>query len=485
MDDKQRRRIHPLWWTAVLFTTVVALVAACLMVFMGAFRRFVPVTLLADRTGLVMEVGAKVKLFDVEVGRVGSSAGGKDATSLKLEIEPDQIGHIPANVQAEIKATTVFGAKYVALTYPDHPSPKQLAAGAILRARNVSTEVNTVFENVVNLLNHIDVFKLNSTLNALADGLGGQGERIGEAITDANQVLLAINPRMDTVANDWRSFNAFNKAYGAAAQDILAALNAASTTSVNITDHAQDLDTLLLNAIGLSNSALSLLSPDYVKDLVQSVNGLEPTTKLLMKYNPELTCTLVGAKIYVDEAYKTIGGNGRTLVSDSALLFGGDPYKFPENLPIVGARGGPGGKPGCGSLPDITKNLPAPFLVTDTGWGTGMDVRPNPGIGFPGWTNYFPVTRGQPEPPKIANIQGGPAPGPIPYPGAPPYGAPLYAPDGTPQYPGLPSALPPGAPREPGPRPGQEPFIVPSPASVPPTPLPPPPPGPEGYQPSP
>ena len=36
------------------------------------------------------------------------------------------------------------------------------------------------------------------------------------------------------------------------------------------------------------------------------------------------------------------------------------------------------------------------YLVTDTGFGTGLDVRPNPGIGFPGIANYFPVTKGDP-----------------------------------------------------------------------------------------
>ncbi|GFG87932.1 hypothetical protein MALGJ_46080 [Mycolicibacter algericus] len=76
-------------------------------------------------------------------------------------------------------------------------------------------------------------------------------------------------------------------------------------------------------------------------------------------------------------------------------------------------------------------------LITDTGWGTGMDIRPNPGIGFPGWSNYLPVTRGAPEPPSIRDF-GGPAPGPIPYPDAPPYGASLYGPDGTPLYPDVP-----------------------------------------------
>ncbi len=164
----------------------------------------------------------------------------------------------------------------------------------------------------------------------------------------------------------------------------------------------------------------------------------------------------MGAKTLLDTGgYDIPGGNGRTLVLDTGLSLGDDPYHYPDNLPVIGAKGGPGGKPGCGSLPDVAKNWPVRNLVTNTGFGTGMDWRPNPGIGFPAWANYLPVTRAVPEPPSIRNLFGGPAPGPIPYPGAPPYGAPMYAPDGTPLWPGLPPAPPPMAPRDPGPTPGR------------------------------
>ena len=57
-----------------------------------------------------------------------------------------------------------------------------------------------------------------------------------------------------------------------------------------------------------------------------------------------------------------------------ATVFGGlagvvggapNPYTFPENLPRVNSRGGPGGAPGCWQK--ITHDLwPAPELVMDT-----------------------------------------------------------------------------------------------------------------------
>ncbi|MCX2934001.1 MCE family protein [Mycobacterium sp. CVI_P3] len=445
----------------MMFVVIIAIVVICVALFVGAFNSNVPVTLASERSGLVMESGAKVKLRGVEVGRVAGIDGGAQPVSLKLEIFPDQVRYIPANVEAEIRATTAFGAKYVDLVYPDDPSPKRLAAGEVLRARNVSTEVNTVFENLVGVLQQIDVAKLNATLTALADGVRGQGQRIGEATTAANQVLLALNPRMDTVAQDWRSFKGFTDAYSVAAQDILATLNAASTTSATITSHSSDLDALLLNAIGFSTGATNLLGSNK-DNLVQGVNGLAPTTELLLKYNPEYTCLLQGAKFFLDHGgYDQIGGNGKSIILDAALLLGDDPYRYPDNLPIVAAKGGPGGKPGCGSLPDVRKNFPVRKLITNTGWGTGLDWRPNPGIGHPWWVDYFPVTRAVPEPPSVRGA-GPPAIGPVPYPGAPPYGAPLYGPGGVPLYSGLP--LPPDTGPSPPPADGSPPPSAPPPS---------------------
>jgi phospholipid/cholesterol/gamma-HCH transport system substrate-binding protein len=443
------QRVHPLWWTAVLVITVVGLISLSIALFAGKLTPSVPVTLTSDRAGLVMNTGAKVKMRGVEVGRVGTITGQGPGVKLQLDIDPDQIKYIPANVGAQIKATTAFGTKYVDLVYPDNPSVKRLASGQLLQSRNVSTEVNTVFQDLVDVLHQIDPQKLNAVLAALAEGVRGQGQRIGEATTAATEVLAAYNDRMDTVQQDWRSFKAFNDAYNGAANNIVSTLDAATTTSATIVSHESDLNALLLNAIGLSHSGINLIGPNAA-NLVSSINGLQPTTDLLMKYNPEYTCLLTGAQYFIDHGGRaTRGGNGYSFVIDSGLLFGKDPYRYPDNLPIVAAKGGPGGKPSCGSLPDVSKNFPVRQLVTNIGWGTGVDIRPNPGIGHPWFANYFPATRAVPEFPYVLGI-GPPAIGPVPYPGAPPYGAPLYGPDGTPLYPPPPGA-PPAPPAPPAP----------------------------------
>jgi phospholipid/cholesterol/gamma-HCH transport system substrate-binding protein len=440
------RYLHPAWWSLILVTVITGLVMVTAGFFSGTFRTFVPVTLTSDRSGLVMESGGKVKMRGVEVGRVASISAGSQTVSVQLEIYPDQIRYIPANVQAQIRATTAFGAKYVDLTSPDTPSRARLAAGAQLVSRNVSTEVNTVFQNLVDVLHQVDPPKLNSVLTALSDGVRGQGQRIGEATTAANDVLLALNPRSETMRRDWRSFGQFSKTYAAAAQDILHTLAAASTTSQSITSRKSQLNALLLNTIGFADAGIRLIGPSH-NNFIDAINTLAPTTDLLMKYNPEYTCLLQGAKRFYDQGSQSIGGNGRTVILDAGILWGNDPFVYPDNLPVVAGKGGPGGKPGCGSLPDVSKQWPVRALVTNTGWGTGLDIRPNPGIGHPWFGNYFKVTKGTPEPPRYFG-DGPPAPGPIPYPGAPPYGAPLYGPGGVPLWPGVPPAP---APSDPGP----------------------------------
>ena len=433
------QRIATKWWPLFLLVAVAALVFVTATSFNGTFRSSVPVTLTSDRSGLVLETGAKVKLRGVDVGRVSGIEGGQGDARLQLDIDTDQIKFIPANVGAQINVTTVFGAKFVDLVYPEHPLSERLVAGSVLHAANVTTEVNTVFQNVVDLLKMIDPMKLNAVLTAVADAVRGRGERIGQATTALNEVLTALNARNDIFREDIRSLKSLSETYSAAAQDIVSILDSASTVSTTVVNHQSDLDNLLLNTVGFTRSGTALLGSSK-DNLVTAINSLEPTVKLLETYSPTYTCTLQGAKWVVDHGDGIFGGDGRSFVVDVALLPGNDPYVFPDNLPIVAAKGGPGGKPGCGSLPDVSKNFPVRQLITNTGWGTGLDIRPNPGIGHPCWGDYFPITRAVPERPSVRQCLPGPAPGPEPYPGAPPYGAALYGPGGEPLWPGIPPA---------------------------------------------
>ncbi|WP_042907804.1 MlaD family protein, partial [Mycobacterium avium] len=81
--------------------------------FRGNFTPKTSLTMLASRAGLVMDPGSKVTYNGVEIGRVGTISetvrDGKPAAKFTLEVYPRYLKLIPSNVNADIKATTVFG----------------------------------------------------------------------------------------------------------------------------------------------------------------------------------------------------------------------------------------------------------------------------------------------------------------------------------------------------------------------------------------
>ena len=94
----------------------------------GDFTAKTQLTMLSDRAGLVMDPGTKVTYNGVQIGRVATisetNRDGKPAAKFVLDVYPRYLSLIPANVHADIRATTVFGGKYVSLTTPANPSPQ-------------------------------------------------------------------------------------------------------------------------------------------------------------------------------------------------------------------------------------------------------------------------------------------------------------------------------------------------------------------------
>src|SRR6516165_12196990 len=124
-------RVPPYKTAALVFLVVAALVLAFVWLqFRGRLTPKTPLTMLAPRAGLVMDPGAKVTYNGVEIGRVKSISeiqrDGVPAAKFVLDVNPRYIRLIPANVDANVKATTVFGNKYVALTSPKHPAPQRI-----------------------------------------------------------------------------------------------------------------------------------------------------------------------------------------------------------------------------------------------------------------------------------------------------------------------------------------------------------------------
>ena len=107
--------------------------------FRGGFGPTVPVTVVSERAGLVMNPEAKVKMRGVQVGQVESIETRPDGKAvLHLAMDPDALKDIPSNVAVDITSSTVFGAKFVELVAPPDPSSTAVGEGRSRSTPNTS-----------------------------------------------------------------------------------------------------------------------------------------------------------------------------------------------------------------------------------------------------------------------------------------------------------------------------------------------------------
>ena len=342
--------------------TVVALaaiVALAVGLFQDSFRKTVAVTVITDRAGLVMYPNAKVKLNGAPVGKVASIEPLPDGRAeLRLAIDPAAVPAIPANVGAEITSSTVFGSKFVELVPPDVPSPADLAAGTVIQGRGVTVEFNTVFEQLVEVLAKVEPVKLNQTLGALAKSLDGRGEKLGQGLVDLDSALATINPSLENLNHALAVSPEVFRAFGDAAPDLLATVDNVTRISATVVDQQDNLDSLLISAIGLADLGTEVLSANR-QPLADVVHLLVPTTDLTNEYNSALTCGIGGLVPLATGPGIPLPG----AVLLQSFFLGRERYRYPGNLPKVAAKGGPQ----CTDLPNVPFERRTPFVVTDIG----------------------------------------------------------------------------------------------------------------------
>jgi phospholipid/cholesterol/gamma-HCH transport system substrate-binding protein len=350
----------------VVFAIVVALVWTQ---FRGGFADPERLTLISSRSGLSMDTGSKVTYNGVEIGRVvdiqAVDQDGQPAAKVSLDVNRQFVPLIPKNVDAEIKATTVFGNKYIAFSSPKDPDPQRITSKDQIVSKGVTTEFNTLFETVVSVAKQVDPVKLNQTLTATAQALDGLGERFGQSIENGNVILDDVNAYMPRLREDNQRLADLADVYADAAPDLFDGLNNLATTAKTLNEQQSNIDKALIASVGFGNTGGDIFERGGPY-LVRGAKDLVPTSALLDEYSPMLFCTIRNYHDVEPKISSSLGGNGYSLRTHSEILFPGNPYVYPDNLPRVNAHGGPEGRPGCWQ--PVTRDLwPMPYLVMDTG----------------------------------------------------------------------------------------------------------------------
>ena len=345
---------------ALTVLALFAVVVVAVGLFQDSFTKTVPVTVIADRAGLVMYPNAKVKINGAPVGKVASIEPLPDGgAALHLALDPGSVDVIPANVGAEITSSTVFGSKFVELVAPSQPSPAALRAGTVIQGSdNVTVELNTVFEKLVSVLSAVEPAKLNQTLGALSKSLDGRGDAFGQTLVDLDSALSALNQALDSLN---RALEISQRVFGAfadASPDLLTTIDNTTRISDTVIEAQDSLDALLISAIGLADIGTDVLTENR-GPLTDVAHLLVPTTDLTNQYNPALTCGIAGLLPLAKGPGLPVPG----AVLLQWFFLGLERYRYPGNLPKVAAKGGPQ----CTDLPNVGYEQRPPYVVTDIG----------------------------------------------------------------------------------------------------------------------
>lgn len=342
------------------------------------FTSVVMVEVDAPRSGLLLDPRAKVTARGVNIGDVRELTPVDGRARLRIAVRSRDAERIPANALAEIRAPTVFGAKFVALTVPPNPRGR-IQDGDVLRTAAVTTEVNTIFEHLMALLTTTEPAKLNATLGAVSTALQGRGDDIGRYLVALNDFLVRFNPALPTVQRDVRSGADVANILGDASPDILRVLDNGAVLAQTLQDKQAGLDALFLSFTRLGRDATSLLRT-VGPPLDAAGRVLRPTTGLAARYSPQLPCLLAGTNLMRTKLERIIGGPEFPGLDLYTSVLPPQPgYRNPADLPEVGARDAPD----CRRNPLPQGSTNTPYTKIDDGVTT-VDFTRGQGVGVAG-----------------------------------------------------------------------------------------------------
>lgn len=323
------------------FGGAVALVAAMMT---HAFESPVEVKLLTDRAGLMMAPQNHVKMHGVEIGRVGDVRLKGDRVEMTLELDSEHARFVPANAQAQISPATVFGKKFITLAAPPDGARGSVREGSVLETDYVGVEVNEVIENLNKVLTTAKPSEFNTTLHAVATTLRGKGDKLGDMLVRVGEYARALDPQLPTLRRDLGHAAEVTNLYADVAPELFDLLDNVTQISGTVVEKQQALRDLLVEIAEVGETGTKLFAENGER-LLEMLRLLEPTSALLGKYSPGLTCFIQG-EAHANKLLEPVWGAGQDGAGPGFRLMvkplpGKQPYRYPDHLPQVRTSGGP------------------------------------------------------------------------------------------------------------------------------------------------
>ncbi len=301
---KARRRLAGV----AFLVTFGLLIWLSVALYQKSFTPVAIVTVYTSSVGNEMHPGAQVMVRGVQVGEVRAVTAMGGGAKLELAIQPGELGRLPANVSAEMLPTTLFGERYVDLILPARPAAATLTNGSVITQNRSADglEIEQVLNNLLPMLASVQPDKLSLTLTAIAQGLSGRGQELGQGLVDLNAYLRRTNGQLPALDADIRRLAGLSKTYTEATPAILAALNDFSITGRTLATQSANYAALLANITTASSDLRSFLDANS-RNMIGLSAASVATLGILARYSPEFPCSLADLAGFVPQINRALG----------------------------------------------------------------------------------------------------------------------------------------------------------------------------------
>lgn len=314
------------------------LLVAVLVVFggAGALRAKPEVTTVLPAAAGLIRPETPVQYRGVRVGRLAAVEPGIAGSRLTLRMEPDDLAGIPGDVRVRLMPRTVFGDQYLDLLVPESSTGTALASGAELAADDSrpTMQLYHAYSRLYELVDSLNPAQLQVSLAALAEGLRGRGDQLGELLDDASQ--LAADPPL--TGADLADIAALADDIAAAAPDAVRALDDAVALSGTVVRREQDIGDLLGSGLAFTDQSRRFVDANAQR-IIQLVRSTDPVAEALGRHPGAVRESVGGLDTFLDGANRSLS-SGFFKIRMSVTLHRPSPYG-PEDCPRYPGMAGP------------------------------------------------------------------------------------------------------------------------------------------------
>jgi phospholipid/cholesterol/gamma-HCH transport system substrate-binding protein len=237
-----------------------------------------------------LAVGAPVQLADITVGNVKSITLSGSGTTATVDMTVRKDAHVPADVTAQLRQTTILGEHYVDLV-PGSISGARLDDGAVLAKTEVVPGIQQLVSAGSEVFGAVNAAQLAQIVDNGAQGFGGQSGNLRQLLDDFNTVVAGYASRSGEIQSIVNQVDQLSSSLAPSAQANADAVSSLAQTTTILAQQSDQFVGLLQALDNLAQQGHSILQSGLGQTEDQ-INALSAVAQQLAVHQRDLAIAL-------------------------------------------------------------------------------------------------------------------------------------------------------------------------------------------------